>query len=145
MAISNLFMNMRQSIADFFSSKGPSLKILKDGIVDGLTAAFKAIGTLGPKIIKDASKYLQMGVDALKDFLAGNRQAAFDGYARVLPAVNHENRQCGFRSAKAAMVEGGVIRSAFCRHPIAPLHPDTHGMLMELLRPLDPLVLRWGK
>ncbi|SFD44382.1 dihydrodipicolinate synthase family protein [Roseivivax sediminis] len=81
----------------------------------------------------------------VKDFLAGNRQAAFDGYARVLPAVNHENRQCGFRSAKAAMVEGGVIGSAFCRHPIAPLHPDTHGMLMELLRPLDPLVLRWGK
>ena len=81
----------------------------------------------------------------VRDFLAGNRQAAFDGYARFLPAVNHENRQCGFRSAKAAMVEGGVIGSEFCRHPIAPLHPDTRSMLMELLRPLDPLVLRWGK
>ena len=81
----------------------------------------------------------------VRDFLAGDRQAAIDGYARVLPAVNHENRQCGFRSAKAAMVEGGVIRSEFCRHPIAPLHPDTRALLMELLRPLDPLVLRWGK
>jgi 2-keto-3-deoxy-L-arabinonate dehydratase len=77
-------------------------------------------------------------------FHAGDRQAAFDGYGRVLPAINHENRQCGFRSAKAAMMEGGVIRSDFCRHPIPPLHPDTRSMLLELLRPLDPLVLRWG-
>ena len=81
----------------------------------------------------------------VRDFLAGNRQAAIDGYARVLPAVNHENRQCGFRSAKAAMVEGGVIASEFCRHPIPPLHPDTRAMLLELLRPLDPMVLSWGK
>ncbi|MEQ8899475.1 MAG: dihydrodipicolinate synthase family protein [Roseovarius sp.] len=81
----------------------------------------------------------------VRDFLIGKRQAAIDGYAKVLPAVNHENRQCGFRSAKAAMVEGGVIASEFCRHPIPPLHPDTRAMLMELLRPLDPLVLKWGK
>lgn len=81
----------------------------------------------------------------VRDFLAGNRQAAIEGYARVLPAVNHENRQCGFRSAKAAMMEGGVIKSDFCRHPIAPLHPATRAMLMELLQPLDPLVLKWGK
>ena len=79
------------------------------------------------------------------DFLAGHRQKAFDGYARVLPAINHENRQCGFRSAKHAMVVGGVIKSAFCRHPIAPLHPDTASMLIELIKPLDPLVLNWGK
>lgn len=81
----------------------------------------------------------------VKDFLTGNRAAAVEGYARVLPAVNHENRQCGFQSAKAAMVEGGVIKSDFCRHPIAPLHPDTKSLLMELIQPLDPLVLRWGK
>jgi 4-hydroxy-tetrahydrodipicolinate synthase len=81
----------------------------------------------------------------IRDFLAGNRQAAVEGYARVLPAINHENRQCGFRAAKAAMVEGGVIGSDFCRHPIPPLHPDTRAMLLELLRPLDPIVLRWGK
>ena len=81
----------------------------------------------------------------VRDFLAGNRAAAVEGYARVLPAVNHENRQCGFQSAKAAMVAGGVIQSDFCRHPIAPLHPDTKSLLMELIKPLDPLVLRWGK
>lgn len=79
------------------------------------------------------------------DFRAGDRQAAIDGYARVLPAVNHENRQCGFRAAKAAMVEGGVIASDFCRHPIPPLHPATRAMLIELLRPLDPIVLTWGR
>lgn len=81
----------------------------------------------------------------LRDFQAGDRQAAIEGYARVLPAVNHENRQCGFRAAKAAMVEGGVNASDHCRHPIAPLHPATHAMLLELLRPLDPLVLRWER
>ncbi|MDH3264446.1 MAG: dihydrodipicolinate synthase family protein [Paracoccaceae bacterium] len=81
----------------------------------------------------------------IRDFHAGNRQAAIEGYGRVLPAINHENRQCGFRAAKAAMVEGGVIGSDFCRHPIPPLHPDTRAMLLELLRPLDPIVLGWGK
>ena len=74
----------------------------------------------------------------------GDREAAKAAYARVLPAINHENRQCGFRSAKAVMVEGGVIKSAFCRHPIAPLHPDTHVQLIDLVRPLDPVALRWG-
>ena len=60
-------------------------------------------------------------------------------------AINHENRQCGWRSTKAAMVEGGVIGSEFCRHPIPPLHPDIRRRLIDLLVPLDPLVLRWGR
>ena len=81
----------------------------------------------------------------LRHHAAGDRDAALAAYARVLPAVNHENRQCGFRAAKAAMAEGGVIRSEFCRHPIAPLHPQTRAALIELLRRLDPVVLRWGK
>lgn len=77
--------------------------------------------------------------------LAGDRTAATAAYAKVLPAVNHENRQCGWRSAKAAMVEGGIIKSEFCRHPIEPLHPQTRSGLMDLIKPLDPLVLRWSK
>lgn len=81
----------------------------------------------------------------VRDFLAGDRAAASAGFARVLPAINHENRQCGFQSAKAAMVAGGVIKSDYCRHPIAPLHPDTKSMLMELIQPLNPLVLSWGR
>ncbi len=81
----------------------------------------------------------------LRDYLAGDRKGAAAGYARILPLINHENRQCGFRAAKAAMVAGGVIRSDFCRHPIEPLHPDTRAELLALAAALDPLVLRWGR
>jgi 4-hydroxy-tetrahydrodipicolinate synthase len=82
--------------------------------------------------------------DVVRDHLAGRRDAAIAGYGRILPAVNHENRQCGFRAAKAAMVEGKVFASDFCRHPIAPLPPETRSELLELLRPLDPISMRWG-
>ncbi len=98
-----------------------------------------ATGTMTSALISDLIGPI------VRNFLAGDRAAAIEGYSRVLPVVNHENRQCGFQSAKAAMVAGGVIKSDFCRHPIAPLHADTKSMLLELLQPLDPLVLRWGK
>ena len=77
--------------------------------------------------------------------MEGRRDEAVEGYSRLLPVINHENRQCGFRAAKEAMVEGGVIKSAFCRHPIAPLHPQTRQALIQLMAPHDPVVLRWGK
>lgn len=90
-----------------------------------------------------------MVVDQIKPVIdlyhAGDVDAATLAYGRVLPVVNHENRQCGWRSCKAAMVEGGVIESEFCRHPIEPLHPVIRERLINLLKPLDPLVLRWGK
>ncbi|RVT85332.1 dihydrodipicolinate synthase family protein [Rhodobacteraceae bacterium CCMM004] len=75
---------------------------------------------------------------------AGRRAEALATYARVLPAINHENRQCGFRAAKAAMKAGGVITSDACRHPVPPLPEAARSQLLELLRPLDPLVLRWA-
>ena len=77
--------------------------------------------------------------------MEGRRDEAVEGYSRLLPVINHENRQCGFRAAKEAMVEGGVIKSAFCRHPIAPLHPQTRQALIEPMAPHDPVVMRWGK
>lgn len=90
-----------------------------------------------------------MIVDQIKPVLthyhAGRTEEATAAYARVAMAINHENRQCGWQSCKAAMVEGGVIRSEFCRHPIEPLHPAIRKRLIDLLHPLDPLVLRWGK
>ncbi|UOA31559.1 L-2-keto-3-deoxyarabonate dehydratase [Sulfitobacter sp. DSM 110093] len=98
-----------------------------------------ATGAMTSAMIPDQIK------PVIEHFAAGDLRAATDAYARVLPAVNHENRQCGFRSAKAAMVEGGVIRSEFCRHPIAPLHPQTRESLLRLIRPLEPVVLSWGK
>lgn len=97
-----------------------------------------ATGTMTSALIPD------LVGPVLHAFQAGDRQAAIDGYARILPVINHENRQCGFRAAKAALVEGGVIGSEFCRHPIPPLHPATRALLIELLRPLDPVVLSWG-
>ena len=76
--------------------------------------------------------------------LAGRTNEAIEAYARVAMVINHENRQCGWQSCKAAMVEGGVIKSEYCRHPIEPLHPAIRSRLLYLLKPLDPLVLKWG-
>ena len=78
-------------------------------------------------------------------FLAGRTDQAASTYARVLPALNFENRQCGFRATKVVMAEGGVIQSSFCRHPIPSLHPQTKAGLLELLKPLKPVALNWGK
>ena len=76
--------------------------------------------------------------------LAGRTNEAIEAYGRVAMVINHENRQCGWQSCKAAMVEGGVIKSEYCRHPIEPLHPAIRSRLLDLLKPLDPLVLKWG-
>ena len=81
----------------------------------------------------------------IEHFLAGKLDQATSAYARVLPAINFENRQCGFRATKVVMEEGGVIQSSFCRHPIPPLHPQTKAGLLELLQPLNPVALSWGK
>jgi 2-keto-3-deoxy-L-arabinonate dehydratase len=76
---------------------------------------------------------------------AGRRGEAMDAYARWLPLINYENRQCGLLACKALMREGGVIRSDTVRHPIPPMRPETRAGLLEIARRLDPLVLRWGK
>ena len=98
-----------------------------------------ATGTMTSATITDQIKPI------LACHFAGDRDGAKDAYARVLPAINHENRQCQFRAAKEAMKEGGVIGSARSRHPVAPLPEWARLQLLELLKPLDPVVLRWGK
>ncbi|MEK9833077.1 MAG: dihydrodipicolinate synthase family protein [Rhodospirillaceae bacterium] len=82
---------------------------------------------------------------AIAAHLAGDRDAAKTIYERLLPLINHENRLCGFRAAKAVMKAGGVIRSDFCRHPIAPLPPEVRATLFDLATALDPVALNWGK
>jgi len=77
--------------------------------------------------------------------LAGEREQAADVYYRILPLINFENRQCGFRAAKAVMMEGGVIESDFCRHPVSPLPPETRKSLLELVTTVNPIALSWGK
>lgn len=75
----------------------------------------------------------------------GRRKEAIAIYARILPLINYENRQCGLRATKTVMMEGGVIKSDAVRHPLEALHPATRKGLLELAREADPLALRWGK
>jgi 2-keto-3-deoxy-L-arabinonate dehydratase len=77
--------------------------------------------------------------------LAGRRAEAAAAYARILPLINFENRQCGLRATKTVMMEGRVIRSDAVRHPLEALHPATRDGLLELARDVQPLALRWGK
>jgi 2-keto-3-deoxy-L-arabinonate dehydratase len=76
---------------------------------------------------------------------AGDRDKAATQYARILPLINYENRQCGLRAAKTVMMEGGVITSDAVRHPLEPLHPETRKGLLELARSLNVMALRWGR
>ncbi|MTV16854.1 MULTISPECIES: dihydrodipicolinate synthase family protein [Bradyrhizobium] len=78
-------------------------------------------------------------------FFAGRRDEAVRAYARWLPLINYENRQCGLQACKVLMREGGVIKSDAVRHPLQPLHPATRAGLIEIARTLDPVVLRWGR
>jgi 4-hydroxy-tetrahydrodipicolinate synthase len=98
-----------------------------------------ATGTMCSALLPDLIK------PVVVDYLAGRRDDAAARYARILPLINFENRQCGLRATKEAMVEGGVIDCALVRHPLTPLHPATRSGLLELARPLDPVVLRWGR
>jgi 2-keto-3-deoxy-L-arabinonate dehydratase len=78
-------------------------------------------------------------------YLAGRREEAAAAYARWLPLINYENRQCGLQACKILMKEGGVIGSEAVRHPLQNLHPATRAGLIDIARPLDPVVLRWGR
>ncbi len=75
----------------------------------------------------------------------GRRAEALRAYARILPLINYENRQCGLRATKTVMMAGGVIASDAVRHPLEPLHPATREGLLELASEVQPLALRWGR
>jgi 2-keto-3-deoxy-L-arabinonate dehydratase len=98
-----------------------------------------ATGTMPSAMLPDLIKPI------LVHHAAGRRKEAAQIYARILPLINYENRQCGLRATKAVMLAGGVIASDAVRHPLEPLHPATRAGLMELCAELQPLALRWGK
>ncbi len=98
-----------------------------------------ATGTMPSALLPDLIK------PVLVQFAAGRRAEAAAAYARILPLINFENRQCGLRATKAVMAEGGVIASEAVRHPLAPLHPATRAGLMTLAAEVAPLALHWGK
>ncbi|MGF6408807.1 dihydrodipicolinate synthase family protein [Paraburkholderia tuberum] len=86
------------------------------------------------------------GIRQITDaYFAGNRDEACAQYARWLPLINYENRQAGFLTAKALMMEGGVIACDKARAPWPELHPQVRAGLLDAARWLDPLVLRWGR
>ena len=98
-----------------------------------------ATGTMPSALMPDLIKPV---VDA---YAAHDRTEAARRYAAILPLINFENRQCGLRACKTIMKEGGVIRSDYVRHPLAPLPQATKEGLLELAKSADPLALRWGR
>ena len=79
-----------------------------------------ATGTMPSALLPDLIK------PVLEHHRAGRRAEAAAAYARILPLINYENRQCGLRATKVVMAAGGVIASEAVRHPLEPLHRRRH-------------------
>ena len=80
----------------------------------------------------------------VKSYITGNKKEAENEYNRVLPLINYENRQCGFRATKTVFKEGGVIKSDVCRHPIPNLDENTKKGLLDLANNYDLIAMKWG-
>ena len=98
-----------------------------------------ATGTMPSALLPD------LILPVLAEHRAGRRAEAAAAYARILPLINYENRQCGLRATKTVMTQGGVIASDAVRHPLEPLHPAARAGLLELVQQLQPIAFRWGK
>src|SRR5947207_10278279 len=98
-----------------------------------------ATGTMPSALLPDLIK------PVLEHHRAGRRKDAIASYARILPLINYENRQCGVRATKTVMAAGGVMKRDAVRPPLDVLPPATRAGLLELAAELDPLALRWGK
>lgn len=98
-----------------------------------------ATGTMPSALLPDLIK------PVVTSYRAGEKEEAEEAYARILPLINYENRQCGLRATKTVMMEGGVIKSDTVRHPLDALHPATRDGLLRLVGQLKPLALTWGK
>jgi 4-hydroxy-tetrahydrodipicolinate synthase len=97
-----------------------------------------ATGTMPSALLPDLIKPI------LDHYREGNINDAKAQYAKVLPLINFENRQCGLRACKTVMMQGGVIDSDAVRHPLTPLDPANRSELLALAADLSPLALSWG-
>jgi len=131
-----------QKLRDLIAAGGKSIIGPFDG-EEGITLMADldagATGSMSSAMIPDLIK------PVITAHHGGDRKKAAELYRAILPLINYENRQCGLRSAKTVMKEGGVIKSDHVRHPLRPLHPETRKGLLELAREANPLALRWGK
>jgi dihydrodipicolinate synthase/N-acetylneuraminate lyase len=98
-----------------------------------------ATGTMPSALLPDLIR------PVFASYRAHNKAEAAAAYAAILPLINYENRQCGLRATKTVMMEGGVIRSDFVRHPLVALDPEARAGLLDLARAARPLALWWGK
>ena len=98
-----------------------------------------ATGTMPSALLPDLIK------PVIEHHRADRRAEAAAAYARILPLINYENRQCGLRATKIVMAAGGVIASEAVRHPLEPLPSPTRAGLLELVAALEPIAARWGK
>ena len=80
-----------------------------------------ATGTMPSALLPDLIK------PVVEHHRAGRRAEAAARYARILPLINYENRQCGLRATKTVMMEGGVIASDAVRHPLGAAAPGDAG------------------
>ena len=71
------------------------------------------------------------------------KKEAGEKYNNILPLINFENRQCGFQATKIIMKEGGVIKSAYCRHPIKILDDHTKNLLISIAKEYDLVSMNW--
>ncbi len=111
-----------QKLRDLIAAGGKSIVGPFDG-EEGITLMADldagATGSMSSAMIPDLIK------PVITAHHGGDRQKAAALYKDILPLINYENRQCGLRSTKTVMKEGGVIKSDHVRHPLRPLHPET--------------------
>ena len=98
-----------------------------------------ATGSMSSGLLTDLIK------PVLDHHAAGERDQAEAQYNKILPLINFENRQCGFRACKTVMKHGGVIKSDFVRHPTEQLPQSTADELIRIAKTLNPLTLSWGR
>ena len=97
-----------------------------------------ATGNMPSSMIPDLIKPI------VSSYLSGNHTEASTQYNKILPLINYENKQCGFRAAKTIMKEGRVIESDMCRHPVPPLSDEIRRGLLKLAKQYSPIALHWG-